>query len=91
MKKMKRSFLVLLCAGMLAMFAACGSNDAADGNVNDVTNGTTDNNAANDDGNMVDDVVDGVGNGVNDVVDGVEDGVDDLTDNGAGNVNNLDK
>lgn len=84
MKKMKRSFLVLLCAGMLMMFAACGSNDAADGNVNDVTNGTAD-------GNVVDDVVDGVGNGVNDVVDGVEDGVDDLTDSNAGNVNNVDK
>lgn len=85
MKKMKRSFLILMCIGMLTVLAACGNNDAADGNVNDVTNGTTE------DGNVVDDVVDGVGNGVNDVVDGVEDGVDDLTDENAGDVGNATK
>lgn len=100
MKKMRKSFLILMCIGMMAMFAACGSNDTADGTngtVNDATNGTTDNmynddnNTADDTGNVVDDVVDGVGNGVNDVVDGVEDGVDDITDDQAGNSTTADQ
>lgn len=66
-----------------------GTNGTANGTVNDTNgtlndNGAMDNNGAadnNGNGNVVDDVVDGVGEAGKDVINGVENGVDDLTGN----------
>lgn len=53
-------------------------------NVNGVTNGTVDNG----NGNVVEDVVDGVGEAGKDVINGVENGVEDLTNGNATNGTN---
>ena len=66
-----------------------GTNGTTNGTVNDTNgtlndNGAMDNNGAADNkrnGNVVDDVVDGVGEAGKDVINGVENGVDDLTGN----------
>lgn len=66
-----------------------GTNGTTNGTVNDTNgtlndNGAMDNNGAadnNGNGNVVDDVVDGVGEAGKDVINGVENGVDDLTGN----------
>ena len=86
MKKQKLLLVMTLGVLAVAMFVGCGANKntTETQNVNDATGGTKKDTTEKDtkkedNGGVVNDVVDGVSDGVKDVTEGVSDGVKDVT------------
>ena len=81
MKNLKKVVLLVLCFSLIFGVTACASrdNNRGDNTINDATDHTGKNNAANDIGNAFDNVGNAVGDGINAVGDGMKDVTDDLT------------
>ena len=77
MKNLKKVVLLVLCFSLMFGVTACASRD--NNTINDATDHTGKNNAANDMSNAFDNVGNAVGDGINAVGDGMKDVTDDLT------------
>ena len=81
MKNWRKVVLLILCFSLIFGVTACGArdNNRNDNTINDATDYTDNNNAANDMGDAIDNVGNAVGDGINAVGDGVKDMTGDLT------------